>query len=194
MSDEKDARDHSIKILYQDEHYIAFDKPPGLLVVPTPKNETNTLVNIVNRHQGPQKQERLFPCHPLDRDTSGVILFAKGKRNQELMMEQFKKARVKKCYIAFVQGRLKRPAGELKSFIADQEQRKFQRHLRPKMAVTRYKVIQTGRVFSVLEVFPLTGRTNQIRIQFRDIGHPLLGERKYAFARDYELKFRRCAL
>ena len=62
------------------------------------------------------------------------------------------------------------------------------------MAVTRYKIIEIRRGFTVVEVHPVTGRTNQIRIQFSEIGHPLVGERKYAFGKDFQLKFRRTAL
>lgn len=174
---------------------VVFDKPAGLLVVPTPAQEKNTLAAIVNR-QCPSSQNfgKLYPCHRLDRDTTGAIIFAKGARNQELIMNQFKKLTVKKKYIAFIHGKLNRPGGELKSYIRDREQKKYQKNSPAKLAVTRYNVIQVKRKFSVLEVLPVTGRTNQIRIQFSEIGHPLVGERKYAFARDYELRFRRPAL
>lgn len=184
-----------VKILYEDDHYVVFDKPSGLLVIPTPKNERNTLVNIVNqRCDSSGAQARLHPCHRLDRDTSGVILFAKGKHPQKLMMEIFKKRAVFKKYIAFVHGRLDRRHGELRSCIEHLEQKKFRRRSTAKLSITRYKVIQEKKRFSIVEVQPVTGRTNQIRIQFSEIGHPLVGERKYALGRDYALKFRRVAL
>jgi len=184
-----------LKILYEDDRYIAFDKPAGLLVIPSPKMEKNTLMDIVNRQSAADKKEgRFHPCHRLDRDTSGVILFAKGKNNQQTMMDAFKRHKTQKIYIAFVHGRLKDRAGEIKSFIKDFDQRRFNRHSHPKMSITRYKVLEAKKDFSVLEVSPLTGRTNQIRIQFSEIGHPLLGERKYAFGKDFVLKFRRTAL
>jgi 23S rRNA-/tRNA-specific pseudouridylate synthase len=84
--------------------------------------------------------------------------------------------------------------GEWKSKIRSLDDRKFQKHKAGELAVTRYKVIEQRKKFSIVEIEPVTGRTNQIRIQFSDKGHPLVGERKYAFARDYELKFRRVAL
>ncbi len=184
-----------LKILYEDDRYIAFDKPAGLLVIPSPKMEKNTLMDIVNRQSAADKKEgRFHPCHRLDRDTSGVILFAKGKNNQQTMMDAFKRHKTQKIYIAFVHGRLKDRAGEIKSFIKDFDQRRFNRRSSPKMSITRYKVLEAKKDFSVLEVSPLTGRTNQIRIQFSEIGHPLLGERKYAFGKDFVLKFRRTAL
>ncbi len=192
---EQSSTHKTIKVLYEDEHFIVFDKSPGLLVVPSPKNEKNTLQTIVNQQiSSSDPSARLFPCHRLDRDTSGVILFARGKENQDLMMEEFKHRRVHKTYIAFVQGKLRNPAGEIKSMIRDFEQVKYQKHSSSKLAITRYKVLTVRRQYSVVEVNPITGRTNQIRIHFSQIGHPLLGERKYAFGKDSPLKFRRTAL
>ena len=183
-----------IAVLYEDDDYVVFEKPAGLLVVPSPKKEKNTLLTRVNRQFPSEKEFRLYPCHRLDRDTSGVILFAKGEENQRIMMQEFKRQNIGKVYTAFVQGHLKNPNGEIKSFIKDFEQIKFNRKSPGKLSVTRYKVLQKKRGFSVVEVYPLTGRTNQIRIHFSEIGHPVVGERKYAFGKDYDLKFRRTAL
>src|SRR3989338_525560 len=183
-----------IPVLYEDESYIVFDKPAGLLVIPTPQCEKNTLVNIVNHKYAPSQGWRLHPCHRLDRETSGAILFAKGKQCQKLMMGVFQKRTVIKKYIALVQGRLSKAAGELRSRVLDFDQKKYRKGSAGQLAITRYRMLQQKRVFGIVEVQPLTGRTNQIRIQFSEIGHPLVGERKYARGRDYALKFRRAAL
>src|ERR1039457_6836613 len=100
-----------IPVLYEDENCLVFNKPSGLLVIPTDKNEQHTLVNIVNQQYTPPvagqaSQGHLYPAHRLDRDTSGVILFAKGKETQEKLMQFFKDKEVKKTYIAFVHGRV----------------------------------------------------------------------------------------
>src|SRR3990167_6416126 len=92
----------TIPLLYEDQYYVVFDKPPGLLVIPTPANEKRTLVNLVNLEYGDPQNCRLHPCHRLDRDTSGAIIFAKGKKNQQLMMQEFHRQRIKKKYIAFI--------------------------------------------------------------------------------------------
>lgn len=187
---------HSIRILYEDDYYIVFDKPPGLLVIPTPKNEQATLVNIVNQQcRSEPNTSRLHPCHRIDRETSGAIIFAKGKRCQKLMMDLFKQRAITKKYVAFVHGELPGRQGEFKKPIKDMRQKKFGgRQPRGRGAVTRYSVLKVHRQFSVVEVQPVTGRTNQIRIHFSEAGHPLVGDRKYAFARDFSLKFRRTAL
>ncbi len=184
-----------IEVLYEDQQFVVFNKPAGLLVVPTPLKEKFTLVSIVNRqYAGRLDGGHLFPCHRLDRDTSGVIIFAKGQEYQQLMMNLFKQAAVHKNYLALAHGKIKYKAGELKSFIADLDEQKYNKNTKGRLAITRYKVIQVKRRYSIVDVTPITGRTNQIRIQFADMGHPLVGDRKYAFARDFSLKFKRAAL
>ena len=185
----------AIPVVYEDDCCVVFDKPSGLLVVPTPKKELHTLDRLVNLQlKDSLAGVRLFPCHRLDRDTSGVILFAKGREIQEHLMEAFKRHYVRKNYIAFVQGKLPYPTGEIKSEIKDLSDQRFHGERKGKIAITQYKVKERRKGYTVVEVFPITGRTNQIRIQFSEIKHPLLGERIYAFGRDFELKFRRTAL
>jgi 23S rRNA pseudouridine1911/1915/1917 synthase len=171
---------------------MVFDKPSGLLVIPTDKNEHHTLVNIVNQQEAARGQ--LYPAHRLDRDTSGVILFAKGKENQQKLMEFFKAKRVNKTYVAFVHGHVKEASGKIRIPIKDFHQRKFARHLPAQSALTHYEVEDYYKDFTVVKVMPITGRTNQIRIHFAKIGHPLVGEDKYAFRKDFALRFRRTAL
>lgn len=151
---------------------LVVDKPAGLLTIPTPKNEPRTLTSILG----------LYPCHRLDRETSGLIIYAKGKSIQKKMMDLFKEKKVSKSYIAFVQGRVTGLQGEIKNRIEGLS------------AVTRYRVIEQRNNFSIVRVSPVTGRTNQIRIHFKLIGHPLLGEKKFAFRRDFKLKANRLCL
>jgi len=181
--------------VYEDDYFVVFNKPPGLLVIPTPKKETNTLVDIVNREYPAADQAyHLHPCHRLDRETSGVILFAKGKHAQKAMMDLFKLRKIKKKYVAFVQGKIQQKGGELKSFIEGFDQKKFRKREPKKLALTRFRVREVHENFSIVEAEPVTGRTNQIRIQFSGIHHPLVGERKYALGKDALVKFKRAAL
>jgi RluA family pseudouridine synthase len=184
----------SIEILYEDKDCIVFNKPAGLLTIPTDKQKEGerNMVDLVNAQR--QGDTYLHPAHRLDRDTSGVILFAKGKEHQQTIMESFKLKKVHKTYIAFIHGHIKPPEGKIKIPIKDFYQRKFQKNLPPQSALTLYKTTQRKGQFSVLEVNPITGRTNQIRIHFSKVGHPLVGEDKYAFRKDFELRFRRTAL
>ncbi len=171
------------EVVYEDDWLIVLNKPAGLLTIPTPKKESRTLVSILNdgiKAQG--APYRLHLCHRLDRETSGLIIFAKGKSPQKKMMELFRQRRVKKTYIAFVQGMPKPKASRIISRIEGLS------------AITEYRVIERKSSFSVAEARPLTGRTNQIRIHFKSIGHPIVGEDKYAFRRDFPLKAKRLCL
>lgn len=170
-------------IVYEDDSILVVDKPAGMLVIPTPKNESHTLTNFLNRELDSRGIEaNAHPCHRIDRETSGLILYAKGKKVQQLMMEKFRRHEVKKAYLAFVHGRLNRNSGSIGAPIEN------------KRSVTKYKVLEQRSDFCIVEVEPVTGRTNQIRIHFKALGHPLVGERRFAFAKDYGLKFRRAAL
>ena len=177
------------KIIYEDEWLMIADKPSGMLVIPTPKGETNTLTNLLNEElDGRGVEVNAYPCHRLDRETSGIVIYAKGKRMQKLMMDEFRKRQVKKAYIAFVQGVVKKNFDIIKKPIYNKNKR------RNEPALTGYKVLERRKGFTALEVEPVTGRTNQIRIHLAGIGHPIVGESIYAFRKDYALKFRRVAL
>jgi len=152
------------------------------------------LCDIVNPVVFEAGSPRLYPCHRLDRDTSGAIVFAKGKKNQKVMMDVFKNRQIKKMYLAIVHGILKKKSGQIKSIIKDFDQKKYHQRSKGRWAQTDYRVIGEGEGFSFVEIDLKTGRTNQIRIHFSEMGHPLIGERKYAFAKDFLLKFRRPAL
>ncbi len=173
----------NIPIIYEDDRLLVLNKPSGLLTIPTPKNEPRTLSSILNddlKERG--LAYRLYPCHRLDRETSGLIVYAKGKSTQKIMMEEFRQKKIKKIYIAFIQGRLPKDEGSIGYPVEGRS------------AVTKYKIIEKRNDFSVVEIVPLTGRTNQIRIHFKQIGHPLVGEAKFAFRRDFKLKAKRLCL
>lgn len=177
------------RIIYEDEHLIIIDKPSGMLVIPTPKKETNTLTGLLNEELDARGVEaNAYPCHRLDRETSGLVIYAKGKSAQRLMMDKFKNHQIKKTYIAIVQGAVKNSSGVINKKIFNKKK------LREETAATGYKVLERKRDSSVLEVDPATGRTNQIRIHLKAIGHPIVGESVYAFRKDFKLKFNRVAL
>ncbi|MBI4972801.1 MAG: RluA family pseudouridine synthase [Candidatus Omnitrophica bacterium] len=162
----------SIPVVYEDDWILVVDKPSGLLTIPTPKKEMRTLTSILG----------LYPCHRLDRDTSGLIIYARTKSIQKKMMQAFKEKKVKKTYLAFVRGIPCRNQGQIHNPIEGNS------------ALTKYRVLKKLRGFSVVEVIPLTGRTNQIRIHFKQIGHPILGEERFAFRRDFKIKAKRLCL
>jgi len=173
----------NIPVVYEDDWLIVFNKPAGLLTVPTPKNESFTLTGIINeRAKNINPSPHLYPCHRLDRETSGLIIYAKGKSFQKKMMDVFKERRIKKIYIAFAQGNLAEKEGRINKPVEGLS------------ASTGYKVLERKNFYSIVEVIPYTGRKNQIRIHFKSIGHPLMGEKKFAFRRDFKLKANRLCL
>ena len=163
---------NNIPIIYEDNWLLVVDKPSGLLTIPTPKKESRTLTSILKAH----------PCHRLDIETSGLIIYAKGKSTQKKMMQEFQYRRVKKKYLAFVQGYLNQNQGQIKNPIEGLT------------ALTKYKVREKKKDFSILEASPLSGRTNQIRIHLKQIGHPILGDTRFAFRRDFKIKAKRLCL
>ena len=176
-------------IVYEDEHIFIINKPSGILVVPTPKGETNTLTDFLNQELDRRGVlANAYPCHRIDRETSGLIIYAKGKSIQEAMMEQFKRHLVKKTYIAFVHGAVRKNSDTLQGNVYNKKKRKTE------LMITRYRVIERKKDFTIVEVQPVTGRTNQIRIHLKSLGHPLVGESVYVFRKDFKLRFKRVAL
>lgn len=177
------------RIVYEDDWLIVVDKPAGMLVIPTPNKEKNTLTDLLNSELDERGVDvNAYPCHRIDRETSGLILYAKGKSMQAAMMEEFKNKRVKKAYVAFVHGNVKKNFDFIKKPIYNRNKN------RSEPAITRYNVVERHDDFTVLEAEPVTGKTNQIRIHFKSIGHPLVGESVFAFRKDFKLKFKRAAL
>ena len=177
----------NISIIHEDENLFVVNKPAGLLTIPAPGKETAALTEKL---RGACLREGVswmpHPCHRLDGETSGLILFAKGKSRQKALMELFRLRKVSKTYIAFVQGELKSMEGV------------FTRSLDGQSARTVYRVQELreaeGAVFAVVEAHPETGRKNQIRLHFRAAGHPLVGETRFAFRKDFPLRVRRLML
>lgn len=180
--------DKAFEIIYEDESLAILNKIAKILVEPSPHGEKHTLTSLISA----QLNKTMRACHRLDRETTGLIVYAKNRTIQEKIMQAFKDSRITKKYFAFVRGEVRPHQGKFQGLILDKEGRLHGE--KPKMALTIYKVHAVRAGFSVLELTPRTGRTNQLRIQLAQKGHPILGERKYAFGRDFEIKFKRLAL
>ncbi len=173
----------NIPIVFEDDWLMVVNKPAGLLSVPAPGHARRTLTGILNQETKERGLKyQLYPCHRLDRETSGLLVYAKSRSVEAKMGEAFKKRLVHKKYTAFVQGRLTSCAGQIT------------RSIEGKSALTRYRVLAVHNDYSVVEVFPLTGRTNQIRIHFKYLHHPLVGEDRFAFRKDFALRSKRLCL
>ncbi len=172
-----------IKILYEDGEIIVIDKSSGLLSVKanyeTEKTAHHLLIRYI-RKGNPKAKDNLFVVHRLDRETSGVMIFAKSFEIREKFAAQWKN--VEKKYIAVVHGNLKEKSGVIKSYLAEVDDYKMQSVTNPqegKLAVTKYKVIKESNKYSLLEIDLLTGKKNQIRVHLSENGHPIVGDKKY---------------
>ena len=173
-----------IKILYEDRDIIVIDKRSGLLSVKTnyeaEKTAHHLLTNYV-RKGNPKSKIKLFVVHRLDRDTSGVLIFAKSYSIREKFTAQWEQ--VEKKYVAVVHGTLVEKSGILESFLAEGDDYKMRSVENPKDGVfarTQYNVIKASKNYSLLEIQLLTGKKNQIRVHLSDKGHPIVGDKKYS--------------
>lgn len=178
---------NSIELVFNDEYILIVNKPPKIIVQPSPDNKTN-LTTILKE----KLKESLFPCHRLDKETSGLLMYAKSHKIASFLTKQFKERKIEKRYYALVKGVPRRKKGMIESYVIDKEGRYFKE--KPKKATTFYRLIKKFSHFSLLELIPLTGRTHQLRIQLAQIGHPILGEKKYAYKKDFPINFKRLAL
>lgn len=181
VRDEKPGR--GPRILYEDRDIIIIDKPAGLLSMASDKEKERTAYHQLTdyvRLNDPEK--RIFIVHRLDQDTSGVMLFAKSEAVKRSLQDNWKEAIVDRAYVAVVEGRIDRTEGVVKSWLKETKTRLVYSSSVPgdgQEAITRYKVLQAGARYSLLEIRLETGRKNQIRVHMKDMGHSIIGDKKY---------------
>lgn len=171
-----------LEVLYEDHLILAIEKPPGVLVHPTNYERNGTILNAMtyylNRDRsGGQEFVRPHLIHRLDKDTSGVLIAAKDQRSSRILCSHFKRGHFKKSYIAAVEGIVECETGKIELPIGrNSELKKWEVREDGKESLTRYSVIERGKGYTMLELEPVTGRTNQLRIHCSAIGHPVIGD------------------
>ncbi len=167
--------DEGIRIVYEDRYLVVVDKPDTLLSVATLTEAERTVHTILKRRLG----KAVFAVHRLDRDTSGLMMFAYTKEAADRLKKQFEVHAVQRHYIALVQGRLKEKSGTWKSYL--QEDTNYRVYSAPTgvLAITHYRVLEEKPTFSCVRFALETGRKNQIRVHCKDAGHSILGDEKY---------------
>ena len=170
-----------IKILFEDEHIIIVNKQAGLLSVATNKMEPDTLHSrVVNYLKSQNEKSWAFIVHRLDRETSGVMIFAKHKRHKEYLQEQFARREVHRIYHALVEGKPETDRGTIREWLLED---KFLRvkavkknHPQAKEAITHYSVEDNDEFASLVQLTIETGRRHQIRVGLANLGCPVVGD------------------
>lgn len=176
------AEEGSLDILYEDEALIAIDKPPGLMMHPSTCRITGTLANrLLYYYQATGQASAVHPVSRLDRDTFGVVLLTKNAHVHALMCQAQKRGELQKVYEAALYGTLTPSEGTIDAPIARLSERSLLRCVREdgKPALTRYETIATGEIVSHVRLWPLTGRTHQLRVHCAHLGAPVLGDPQY---------------
>jgi 23S rRNA pseudouridine1911/1915/1917 synthase len=176
-----------LEIVYEDDSLLVLNKPPGLLAVPLARrDEAPSVYDHVYEHLRTRGKRRPHVVHRIDRDTSGLVVFAKHARAQERLKDQFRRREPERIYLAIVYGRPDPPEGTWRDHLVWDEHALVQKETHPrdpraKEAISDYRVLEAFDGASLIEVRLQTGKRNQIRLQARLRGHTLVGEQRYVF-------------
>jgi len=172
---------YDLDILYEDEYLIAINKPCGLLSISNEKEKIVTAYRMVSDYIKQNKKKGfIFVVHRLDQDTSGVLIFCKNERIRDKMQENWNQIVKKRGYIAIVDGKMT-GSDTIRSFLLE-DRNQFVHSSRNgigKEAITHYSVLKNNTNYSKIQVFIDTGRRNQIRVHLSELGHPIVGDKKY---------------
>lgn len=175
----------NLPIIYEDNDLIVINKPTKLLSVPSDNEKGSTAFRMVNDYlQQKDKHNRAFIVHRLDEDTSGVLMFAKNDRMAKALTDgdNWNNLTKKRGYYAIIEGQLEKKEGTISSYLKKNAQNLMYSSKKKgdgQYAVTHYKVVQENKLYSLVDVNIDTGRKNQIRVHFGDLGHHIIGDDKY---------------
>lgn len=179
----EETRYKGIRILFEDPWLIIIEKEAGLLSIATDKEKIQTAYSILSGHVKKEDPDnKIFVIHRLDRDTSGIMVFAKNQEVQSILQKAWQEAVMERTYVAVVEGEVEKEEGTIRSFLM--ENKAFVMYSTNKRgegdeAITHYKLLKKNPEYSLLEVELETGRKNQIRVHMKEMGHPVIGDKKY---------------
>ncbi len=192
-----------VQIIFEDDYLVVIDKEAGLLSIATEREKRETAYSIVSNYIKKEDHEaRIFVLHRLDRETSGLMMFAKSEKIQEIMQKKWDELITARTYQAIVEGQIEPSEGTIVSWLT--ENKNFKMFSSPKdnggqKSITHYKTLSSNKKYSLLSLKLDTGRKNQIRVHMESLKHPIVGDKKYGSTQNplrrmalhaYELSFK----
>ncbi len=172
-----------ISIVFEDSDLIVIDKHAGVLSIATKKERVETAYGFLSRHVKKQNpKNKVFVVHRLDRDTSGLMIFAKGERIKRVLQDTWHTTVTERTYVAVVEGEVKEPEGIITSYLKESKALIVYSSQNPdygRKAVTHYQTIKSNKKYSLLKVNLETGRKHQVRVHMKELGHSIVGDKKY---------------
>lgn len=172
-----------LDIIYEDREILVVNKPSGVLTISTPKEKEKTLFHMVSDYvKKSNPKAKVFIIHRLDKDTSGIVMFAKNQNIKYNYQNNWDKLVIKRGYVAVVDGLFDKKSDIIKSYL--KETKTFLVYSsndkkNGKLAITNYRVVKESKRYSMVDIEIKTGRKNQIRVHMNDVNHPILGDKKY---------------
>jgi len=177
----------NIDIIYEDNDIIVVDKKEGIISVSNEKTSEITMYNLVSDYvKSKNKKNKIFVIHRLDKETSGLLMFAKNEKIKHLYQNDWDDLVIKREYLAIVNGKTKN-SGTIKSYLTENKNHYVYSSNNGKLAITHYKKIKETNNYTYLSVVIDTGRKNQIRVHMKDLGNPIVGDTKYG-KKDHKFK------
>lgn len=167
----------NLDIIYEDNNIIVIDKPSALLTISNEKEKVKTLYHYVLEYLKKKKQ-KVFIIHRLDKDTSGIVMFAKNEKIKKLYQDNWNDLVIKRGYIAVVCGKTK-DKDTIKSYLKENSNMMVYSSYDGKLAITNYEKIKSNNKYTMLQIYIDTGRKNQIRVHMKENGTPIIGDKKY---------------
>ncbi|MCU0471456.1 MAG: RluA family pseudouridine synthase [Arcicella sp.] len=184
----QEQRYKGLKIIFEDQYLIVIEKNEGTLSIATEKQKLHNAYSILSDHVKKQDpRNRIFVVHRLDRETSGLMMFAKSEKVQGLLQESWNATIQERTYLAVTEGKVKEETGRIESYLVENKALTVYSTRNPehgKHAITNYEILKSSDNNALLKVNLETGRKNQIRVHLKDIGFPIVGDDKYGAKTD----------
>ncbi|MBM3460510.1 MAG: RluA family pseudouridine synthase [Armatimonadetes bacterium] len=174
---------HGLKVIFEDEHVLVVEKPPGLLTMASETENQRTAYAVLTEYaRGQDPEARVFIVHRLDQGTSGLLVFARSEAVKRALQNGWRE--VDKNYLAIVEGTPSQAEGTIRRPLKENRGLEVYEADDGVPAITHYKVLKPGKKYSLVEIILETGRKNQIRVHLAGLGHPVAGDRKYGARTD----------